>query len=102
MAILLNDIIMSCASTHSSTHVAEPGSCIFSLEHTLLLAFATVIQWTHLKSSDVQYCRHCLVRSVFKYVYVCTIKTPEMQKPLHSIKRTGSQVSTVPEQYKFT
>ena len=42
-----------------------------------------------------------LVPSVFTYVYVCTIKTPEMRKPLHFMKRTGSPVSTVPEQYKI-
>ena len=30
------------------------------------------------------------------YISLCTIKTPEMQKPLYSIKQTGSPVPTVP------
>ena len=35
------------------------------------------------------------------YVHLCTIKTPEMQKPPYSAKWTGSPVLTVPELYKI-
>ena len=31
------------------------------------------------------------------YIQLCTIKTPEMQNPLHSVKQACSPVQTVPE-----
>ena len=40
----------------------------------------------------------CLVSDVF----ICIIKTPEMWKPLYSVKWTGFPVPTVPELFKFT
>ena len=35
------------------------------------------------------------------YICLCRIKTPEMWKPLYSVKWTGSPVPTVPELYKI-